>query len=157
LAYPARSGSGSRRPVRGWALSRSRHGERRAPSCAPIRRRIGGGIDDIKYLPLTKQSQWTLHATSSGGAYVQRCRSRRTLRLPRVSSAVLGIDFVGYLQRRRIVYLDLRSGRRSSRAWPTEQTPLLAAAGRRLIISAPEQPDAYPAVPDPTYRIYRSR
>lgn len=125
--------------------------------CAPLRRRVAGGIEDIKYLSLERNGRWTISATPMGAAYVQRCATLSRRRLPRVSSPVLGTDFVGYLQDRRIVYLDLRTGRRMTRAWPSRQSPRLAAAGRRLIISAPEQADAYPPAQQPTYRIYRTR
>lgn len=125
--------------------------------CAPIRRRTGGGIDDIKYLELTKAGRWTLNITDDGISYVQRCGTRRTTPLGLVQNPVLGNDFVGYIKNRRIVYLDLRTGKRTTRAWPTGQTPTLAAAGRRLIISAPEQTPAYPPVQNPTFRIYRTR
>ena len=125
--------------------------------CAPLRRRVDGGIDDIKYLRLERNGRWTLSATATGAAYIQRCGTQSRRRLPRASSPVLGMDFIGYLQDRRIVYLDLRTGRRMTRAWPSSQTPQLAAAGRRLIISAREQADTYPPAQQPTYLIYRTR
>jgi hypothetical protein len=125
--------------------------------CAPLRRRVAGGIEDIKYLALERIGRWTINFTPMGAAYVQRCATLSRRRLPRVSSPVLGTDFVGYLQNRRVVYLDLRTGRRLTRAWPTSQAPRLAAAGRRLLISAPEQADSYPPAQQLTYRIYRTR
>ena len=125
--------------------------------CVPLRRRLAGGIDDIKYLPVERNGRWTLSATATGAAYVQRCGTQSRRRLPRASSPVLGVDFVGYLESRRIVYLDLSTGRRMTRVWPSSETPQLAAAGRRLIISAPEQAATYPPAQQPTYRIYRTR
>jgi len=125
--------------------------------CSPIRRRADDGIDDIKYFELTKLGRWTLNFDSVGSVYVQRCGARSKTRLRQARNPVLGKDFVGYVSGRRIVYLDLRTGKAKTRAWPTSQTPTLAAAGRRLIISEPEQGAAYPPVENPTFRIYRTR
>jgi hypothetical protein len=125
--------------------------------CAPIRRRTDKGVDNFKYLQLTKVGRWTLNSTDEGRSYVQRCGTRRTTNLSRVQNPVLGNDFVGYIKDRRIVYLDLRTGKRTTRAWPTSQTPALAAAGRRLIISAPEQGPSHPPIQTPTFRIYRTQ
>jgi hypothetical protein len=117
--------------------------------CSPVARILENGFDDMKYAEVAKQGAWTLTYESLHGPLVQRCGQRTRRRLPRVSQPVLGNDFVGYVDGHRVIYLDLRTGRRQTRAWPTGQRPELAAAGRRLIISAP--------IPGGTYRLYRSR
>lgn len=117
--------------------------------CSPVARILENGYDDMKYVEIAKQGAWTLTYESLHGPLVQRCGQPTRRRLPRVSQPVLGNDFVGYLDGRRVVYLDLRTGKRQIRAWPTSQRPELAAAGRRLIISAPAAGGSY--------RLYRSR
>lgn len=108
--------------------------------CAPIRRAQIGNILPT-YRTLQKAGAWTLTTQRVQGPRLQRCGSRTTRTFP-YPNVVLGRDFVGYIARGKVVYLDLRNGRRTSVAWPgasppaTAYPPALAAAGRRLIVSA---------------------
>lgn len=124
--------------------------------CTPLRRGRDGDIfDDIRYYPLVQQGRWAL-TIGNVTARVRRCGSSHRTLLKRGQGAVLGVDFVGYITRTRVVYLDLRTGKRSSRPWPTAYKPKLAAAGRRLLISAPTQQPSLSKPGAERYRLYRA-
>lgn len=66
---------------------------------------------------------------------LQRCGRSRAERDWRRRQAVLGRDAFAYLGGRRIVYRDLRRGRRYVRTWPAGPDPRLQMYGRRLVVS----------------------
>lgn len=76
---------------------------------------------------------WVLQAGSQPS--LRTCGQRTAIRFAAGSRAVLGQDFVGYLQGRRVIHRDLRSNVRSTTPWPSRSRPFLALLGRRLIVT----------------------
>jgi hypothetical protein len=103
--------------------------------CSPVRRVKSRDGSDSRYAPVSKIGAWTLTADPGNDAVLQRCGRHATKHFSFKTQPVLGKDFIGYLSRRTIVYLDLRTGTRHSTRWPAGSKPTLAAAGRRLIVS----------------------
>ncbi len=85
--------------------------------------------------PLVPIGRWVARSQPAGWE-VQRCGSRRVIRAATSwRDPVLGRDAFAYRTGRRIVYRDLRTGRRRSGAWPTSHVPALAMFGRRVVVS----------------------
>ncbi|MCW3046208.1 MAG: hypothetical protein JWO74_492 [Solirubrobacterales bacterium] len=115
--------------------------------CAPITRaRYGGGASDrTRYAVVSKIGPWVLQSASEA-QWLQRCGHPERQRFGRNASAVLGVDRVAYLHGASVRVRDLRHGTVRSIPWPTRSRPVIALAGRRLIVSEP--------TPDGKYVIY---
>jgi hypothetical protein len=109
-----------------------------------------GGILDLDAVTPTRRlckpvlRETSLAKTLRVGAWVlqtgarpslRKCGSGARIRFEPGSRPVLGQDFVGYLQARRVIYRDLRSSARWVRRWPTTSRPFLTIFGRRLVIT----------------------
>lgn len=112
------------------------------PLCQPLTRSTDSRGDPLlRRRSMTRSGRWFLEQDTGGFADLQRCASRAKRRFSTHEGLgpVLGDGFVGYLlagPHPRIVMQGLTNKRRGTAPWQDATTPVLAATGRRLIISA---------------------
>jgi hypothetical protein len=112
--------------------------------CAPVTRaRYGGGASDrTRYAVVSKIGPWVLQSAAET-QWLQRCGHRDRQRFGRNARAVLGTDRVAYLHGATVRVRDLRHRTVTSIPWPTRSRPVIALAGRRLVVSEPTPDDKY--------------
>jgi hypothetical protein len=74
---------------------------------------------------------------------LQRCGHRERQRFGRNASAVLGVDRVAYLHGATVRVRNPRHATVRSIPWPTRSRPVIALAGRRLVVSEPASDGNY--------------
>lgn len=110
--------------------------------CTPVRRT--GVLRGDEYLRLTKIGAWTLREALTPQLrrhrVLQRCGTRRAMRLPPNGEAVLGRGFAAWFDRRVIRLRNLRTGRTRAFTWYGPRTPYrysttFAFISNRLVVS----------------------